>query len=217
MPTRTQLQSELLETWEKEQKTCFFITHDVEEAIVLAQRVVIMYARPGRVKEVVDIDIPYPRTQETKMSPRFLELKNHIWRRSSTRSTSRSGSRGRRKAGASRSPSKSVWLYRGRTLERKRRTTSSSTHRERNLFMKKLDTAQMSRRSFLKICGFGAAAAGLVLVGCGGSGSTAATTEAASSAATVSYRYPVTLRVAFMPNLGSAATLLRRHRPGLLR
>lgn len=77
--TRTQLQSELLETWEKEQKTCFFITHDVEEAIILAQRVVIMYARPGRVKEIVDIDIPYPRTQETKMSPRFLELKNHIW------------------------------------------------------------------------------------------------------------------------------------------
>ena len=77
--TRTQLQSELLETWEKEQKTCFFITHDVEEAIILAQRVIIMYARPGRVKEIVDIDIPYPRTQETKMTPRFLELKNHIW------------------------------------------------------------------------------------------------------------------------------------------
>lgn len=72
--------------------------------------------------------------------------------------------------------------------------------------MKKLDTTQMSRRSFLKVCGFGAAAAGLGLVGCGGSGSTAATTEAASSAATASYD-PVTLRVAFMPNLGSAATL----------
>ncbi|MEG1857244.1 MAG: ABC transporter ATP-binding protein [Pseudoflavonifractor sp.] len=77
--TRTQLQSELLETWEKEQKTCFFITHDVEEAIILAQRVVIMSARPGRVKDVVEIDIPYPRTQETKMTPRFLELKNYIW------------------------------------------------------------------------------------------------------------------------------------------
>ena len=77
--TRTQLQSELLETWESEQKTCFFITHDVDEAIILAQRVVIMCARPGRVKEVVEIDIPYPRTQETKMSPRFLELKNYIW------------------------------------------------------------------------------------------------------------------------------------------
>lgn len=77
--TRTQLQSELLEMWEKERKTCFFITHDVEEAIILAQRVVIMSARPGRIKEVVDIDIPYPRDQETKMSQRFLELKNHIW------------------------------------------------------------------------------------------------------------------------------------------
>ncbi len=77
--TRTQLQSELLETWEKEQKTCFFITHDVEEAIILAQRVIVMSARPGRVKSIVPIDIPYPRTQETKMSPRFLELKNEIW------------------------------------------------------------------------------------------------------------------------------------------
>ena len=77
--TRTQLQTELLETWEKDQKTCFFITHDVDEAIILAQKVIIMSARPGRIKEIVDIDIPYPRTQETKMSPRFLELKNHIW------------------------------------------------------------------------------------------------------------------------------------------
>jgi len=77
--TRTQLQTELLVTWEKERKTCFFITHDVEEAIILAQRVVIMSARPGRVKEIVDIDIPYPRTQSTKMLPHFLELKNHIW------------------------------------------------------------------------------------------------------------------------------------------
>ena len=77
--TRTQLQTELLETWEKDRKTCFFITHDVDEAIILAQKVIIMSARPGRIKEMVDIDIPYPRTQETKMSPRFLELKNHIW------------------------------------------------------------------------------------------------------------------------------------------
>lgn len=77
--TRTQLQTELLNTWEKEKKTCFFITHDVEEAIILAQRVVIMSARPGRIKEIVDIDIPYPRTQETKMTPEFLALKNHIW------------------------------------------------------------------------------------------------------------------------------------------
>lgn len=77
--TRTQLQSELLETWEKERKTCFFITHDVDEAIILAQRVVVMSARPGRIKEIVDIDIPYPRTQETKVTPEFLKLRNYIW------------------------------------------------------------------------------------------------------------------------------------------
>ena len=77
--TRTQLQSELLETWERDRKTCFFITHDVDEAIILAQKVIVMSARPGRVKAIIDIDIPYPRDQETKMSPRFLELKNEIW------------------------------------------------------------------------------------------------------------------------------------------
>ena len=77
--TRTQLQTELLKAWQEENKTCFFVTHDIEEAIVLATRVVIMSARPGRIKEVVDIDIPYPRDQETKMSERFIELKNHIW------------------------------------------------------------------------------------------------------------------------------------------
>ena len=77
--TRTQLQEELLHTWEKEQKTCFFITHDVDEAIILGQRVIIMSARPGRIKEVVDINIPYPRSQETKITPEFLEAKNYIW------------------------------------------------------------------------------------------------------------------------------------------
>lgn len=77
--TRAQLQSDLLDTWEQEQKTCFFITHDVEEAVLLAQRVVIMSSRPARIKRIVDIDIPYPRNQETKMEPRFIEIKNEIW------------------------------------------------------------------------------------------------------------------------------------------
>ena len=77
--TRAQLQADLLQTWEKEEKTCFFITHDVEEAVLLAQRVVIMSARPGRIKRIVDIDIPHPRTQETRLSKEFAELKNTIW------------------------------------------------------------------------------------------------------------------------------------------
>ena len=61
--TRTQLQTELLKTWESERKTCFFITHDVDEAIILAQRVIVMSARPGRIKDIVYIDIQYPRDQ----------------------------------------------------------------------------------------------------------------------------------------------------------
>ena len=77
--TRAQLQTELLKTWEQEKKTCFFITHDVDEAVLLAQRVVIMSARPGRIKKIVDIDIPYPRDQGTKSDPRFMELKAEIW------------------------------------------------------------------------------------------------------------------------------------------
>ena len=77
--TRVQLQTELLNTWQNDKKTCFFITHDVDEAIILAQRVIIMSARPGRIKKIVDIDIPYPRTQATKTEPRFLELKTEIW------------------------------------------------------------------------------------------------------------------------------------------
>lgn len=77
--TRTQLQSELLKIWEEENKTCFFITHDVEEAVLLGQRVVIMSARPGRIKDIVDVDIPFPRDQETRMSPEFIEVKNKVW------------------------------------------------------------------------------------------------------------------------------------------
>lgn len=77
--TRTQLQTELIKTWEQEKKTCLFITHDIDEAIILAERVVIMSARPGRIKEIVDIKIPHPRDQKTKMTDEFLRLKNYIW------------------------------------------------------------------------------------------------------------------------------------------
>lgn len=77
--TRTQLQSELLDTWQKEKKTCFFITHDVEEAVILATKVIIMSANPGRIKEIVDVNIPYPRNQETRLTKEFLDIKNHVW------------------------------------------------------------------------------------------------------------------------------------------
>lgn len=77
--TRSQLQEDLLKTWEKERKTCFFITHDVDECVLLASRVIIMSARPGQVKEIINIDLPYPRTQATKLEPKFQEYRNYIW------------------------------------------------------------------------------------------------------------------------------------------
>ena len=77
--TRAQLQEDLLKTWENEKKTAFFITHDVDEAVLLATRVVIMSARPGKIKEIINIDLPYPRTQATKLDPAFIKVKNYIW------------------------------------------------------------------------------------------------------------------------------------------
>jgi len=77
--TRAQLQEDLLRTWEKEKKTVFFITHDVDEAVLLASKVVIMSARPGQIQEIVDIDLPYPRNQASKLDPIFIKHKNYIW------------------------------------------------------------------------------------------------------------------------------------------
>lgn len=77
--TRAQLQENLLATWQTEKKTCFFITHDVEEAVLLATKVIIMSAGPGRIKEIVPIELAYPRTQQTKLTPEFNEIKNNIW------------------------------------------------------------------------------------------------------------------------------------------
>ncbi len=77
--TRSQLQEDLLNTWEKERKTCFFITHDVDEAVLLATKIVIMSARPGEIKEIVNVNLPYPRTQATKLDEEFIKLKNHVW------------------------------------------------------------------------------------------------------------------------------------------
>ena len=77
--TRSQLQEDLLKTWETERKTCFFITHDTDEAVLLATKVIIMSARPGVVKEIIPIDLPFPRSQATKLDPKFIEYRNHIW------------------------------------------------------------------------------------------------------------------------------------------
>ncbi|MDR3473113.1 MAG: ABC transporter ATP-binding protein [Devosia sp.] len=79
--TRAIMSNELLSLWEKSRPSVMFVTHDLEEAIALADRVVVITAGPGTVKAVFDVDLPRPRgaVQEIRFTPRFLELYQQIW------------------------------------------------------------------------------------------------------------------------------------------
>ena len=74
--TRLGLRAELLRIWEAERKTIIFVTHDIDEAVQLADRVVVMSARPARIQEIVTIDIAHPRDIS---SPRYLDLRDGIF------------------------------------------------------------------------------------------------------------------------------------------
>jgi NitT/TauT family transport system ATP-binding protein len=78
--TREFMQVELLRILDRAQKTAIFITHQIDEAIFLSDRVVVFSARPAKVKEIVDIDLPKERTLDMKHTPRFMEIFRHIWR-----------------------------------------------------------------------------------------------------------------------------------------
>ena len=69
-----------LGTWQQERKTVVFITHDVDEAVYLATRVVVMSPRPGRISEVIDVPLPYPRNDDLRLSPEFAEIRARVWR-----------------------------------------------------------------------------------------------------------------------------------------
>jgi ABC-type nitrate/sulfonate/bicarbonate transport system ATPase subunit len=76
--TRALMQELLLGIWERERKTVLFVTHDIEEAIFLASRVIVMSARPGRIKADIAVDLPHPRHYRMKTSPAFSELKARL-------------------------------------------------------------------------------------------------------------------------------------------
>jgi NitT/TauT family transport system ATP-binding protein len=78
--TREFMQAELLKIWSKAKKTVLFITHQINEAIYLADRVVVMSARPGRVKDVFRVPFARPRNLSLKRDPRFLELEDSVWK-----------------------------------------------------------------------------------------------------------------------------------------
>lgn len=77
MQTRGVMQELLLDVWQKSPKTIVMVTHDIEEAVFLADRVVVMSARPGTIKEIIDIDLPRPRDYTIKASPEFMKYKMH--------------------------------------------------------------------------------------------------------------------------------------------
>ena len=77
--TRETMQEEVTRLWERTRKTIVFVTHDIEEAVYLGDRVVVLTARPGRIREEVKIELPRPRTLEIKKSIQCHEYRNYIW------------------------------------------------------------------------------------------------------------------------------------------
>src|SRR5206468_7628823 len=77
--TREAMQEELTRLWERTGKTIVFVTHDIDEAVYLGDRVVVLSARPARLREEVSVELPRPRGIVVRKSIAFLECRNHIW------------------------------------------------------------------------------------------------------------------------------------------
>ena len=77
--TREVLQGELLRIWEQHRKTIVFITHSLEEAVYLSDRVAVMTQRPGRIKDIIDIPLARPRSAELRHSGEFAALRQRAW------------------------------------------------------------------------------------------------------------------------------------------
>ncbi|MBI5910669.1 MAG: ABC transporter ATP-binding protein [Betaproteobacteria bacterium] len=77
--TREILQFELLRIWEQRPTAMIFVTHSIEEAVLLGHRVIVLKGRPSSIHETITIDLPHPRTRDTLRLPRFAELREQVW------------------------------------------------------------------------------------------------------------------------------------------
>jgi NitT/TauT family transport system ATP-binding protein len=77
--TREILQFELLRIWQLRPTAMIFVTHSIEEAVLMGHRVVVLKGRPANVFETIDVDLPEPRSRATLTHPRFAELREHVW------------------------------------------------------------------------------------------------------------------------------------------
>jgi NitT/TauT family transport system ATP-binding protein len=77
--TREILQFELLRIWQERPTAMVFVTHSIEEAVLLGHRVIVLKGRPSSIHETVTIDLPHPRTRATLQHPRFAELRERVW------------------------------------------------------------------------------------------------------------------------------------------
>jgi NitT/TauT family transport system ATP-binding protein len=77
--TRTLLQGELVKLWATTHKSIFYVTHNIEEAVFLAHRIVVLSRRPGRVRAIVPVPLPHPRDEHARALPAFGELVEHCW------------------------------------------------------------------------------------------------------------------------------------------
>jgi len=77
--TRTLMQVELLKVWSEHKKTVVYVTHSIEEAVLLGDRIAVMSARPGRIKEIIDVTLPRPRTLDMLTSTEFHDLSDRAW------------------------------------------------------------------------------------------------------------------------------------------
>jgi NitT/TauT family transport system ATP-binding protein len=80
--TREFMQIELAKLWSHHKSIVVFVTHSVDEAVLLSDRIVLLRPRPGQVAEVLDVDLPHPRWQyDARATPRFVELRHYLWER----------------------------------------------------------------------------------------------------------------------------------------